>query len=144
LGTFFGKKTTENMLRRLQQPALAPDLGLLLLRLGVGILMLLHGYEKLQGFMRGEGADWPDPLHVGGRVSMGLTIFAEFFCSILLMLGLATRAALIMLLGLMIIIVFVLHGSDPLSDREHAILFLIPYFTLFFTGPGKYALDEYW
>lgn len=116
------------------------DAGVLLLRI-CGALMLLHGWPKLLDFSEGS-KDWPDPFHVGSTASYALTVFAEFFCTILLLIGLFTRLALIPLIILMIVIVFIIHGEDSLADREHAIMYLMSYVALLFTGPGKYSLDR--
>lgn len=116
------------------------DAGALLLRLICG-LMLLHGWSKYTEYAEGI-KDWPDPLHVGMTLSYQLTIFAELFCTIFLILGLFTRAALIPLIVLMLVIVFIIHGEDTFADREHAIMYLLSYLALFFTGPGKYSLDR--
>ena len=116
------------------------SLSMLILRVSFALLMIPHGYEKLRSFMSGNH-DFPDPLHVSPIVSQGLTVFAEFFCSILLILGLFTRPALIILIGCMAVIAFILQWNDPLGDKEHAILYLIGYITIFLTGAGKYSLD---
>ena len=120
--------------------ALSLDSGLLLLRICCA-LMLLHGWPKFISFSE-DSAEWPDPLHVGSTVSYALTVFAELFCSIFLLLGLYTRLALIPLIILMLVIVFVIHGGESFADREHGILYLMAYQALFFTGPGKYSLDR--
>jgi putative oxidoreductase len=39
--------------------------------------------------------------------------------------------------------VFIVHGPDPLADKEFAILYLVPYVALFFYGPGKFSLDRF-
>ena len=111
-----------------------------LLRVGLAGLLAPHGYDKLQSFLAGDH-DFPDPLHVTPAVSQGLTIFAEFVCSLLLILGLFTRLASIVLIVCMLVIAFVIHGKDPLGDKEHALLYCIGFFVIFLTGPGKYSLD---
>jgi putative oxidoreductase len=116
------------------------SVAILILRVGFAFLLIPHGYDKLQEFLAGHH-DFPDPLHLTPIVSHGLTIFAEFFCSILLFLGLFTRPALIILIVCMAIISFMIHGSDPLGDKEHALLYLIGYISIFITGGGKYSLD---
>ncbi len=116
------------------------SLAILILRVGFALLLIPHGYDKLQEFLAGHH-DFPDPLHVTPIVSHGLTIFAEFFCSVLLFLGLFTRPALIVLIACMAIIVFFIHGNDPLGDKEHALLYLLAYISIFLTGAGKYSLD---
>lgn len=120
---------------------IATDLGLLFLRLVCGFFLATHGWGKFIHY--GENAaKFPDPLHVTPQVSALLTIFAELFCSVFLMLGLFTRLALIPLMITMIMIIFVIHGNDPLGDREHAALFLAPFILLFLSGPGSYSLDR--
>jgi putative oxidoreductase len=116
------------------------SLAILILRIGFSFFLVHHGYDKLKEFLAGNH-DFPDPLKVTPIVSHGLTVFAEFFCSILLIFGLFTRPALIFLIGCMAIIAFVLQWNDPLGDKEHAILYLITYISLFITGAGKYSLD---
>jgi putative oxidoreductase len=119
---------------------LSMDLGLLLLRLCLG-LMALHGWSKWEDFEAGS-ADWPDPFHVGTKASYALTVFAELFCSVFVILGLATRVALVPLIVCMLVIVFNVHAGDPLADREHGLLYLLGYLALFLTGPGKISLQQ--
>ena len=131
------------MLKKYLKPTSLPNqvsLAVFVLRLSFGFLMISHGYDKLQEFLAGKH-DFPDPLHVSPVISHGLTVFAEFFCSILLILGLLTRPALIFLIGCMGIITFSIHGSDPLGDKEHALLYLYTYLAIFLTGAGKYSID---
>jgi putative oxidoreductase len=116
------------------------DLGILLLRICCAF-MAIHGWSKLTDFYDGI-AEWPDPFYVGPVASKGLTIFAELICTILLVLGLFTRTALIPLIICMLVIVFVVHAEDTIPDREHPIMYLIMYLSLFVTGPGKYSIDK--
>jgi putative oxidoreductase len=57
------------------------------------------------------------------------------------MLGAATRLAVIPLIINMSVIVFVVHADDPWQRQEFALLFLIPFLTLLFTGPGHFSID---
>jgi putative oxidoreductase len=132
------------MLKKLLSPTLQTpqtDYGLLILRIGISFFMARHGYDKLQSLLAGS-TDFPDPLHIGGQLSLALTVFAEFFCSILLALGLFTRLALIPLIICMVVIVFVVSAKESLDDKEHALLFLVAYIALFCTGAGKFSVDE--
>lgn len=118
------------------------SIGLLLLRIGVGGLMaILHGWDKLISFSFKMNT-FPDPFHLGSPISLALTVFSELFCSILLIFGLATRVATIPLIITMLVAIFVIHGEDPVEKKELALLYLIPYITLFFTGAGKISLDH--
>lgn len=119
---------------------LAADAGLLILRMGAGLLMGTHGWSKLMGFSEKSG-DFYNFLGLGDEISLALTVFAEFFCSMFLLLGIGTRLFLVPLIVVALVIVFGVHGADPLSDKEHGILYLLPYITLMLTGPGKYSID---
>jgi putative oxidoreductase len=103
--------------------------------------MLTHGLPKLMNMMAGT-SKFGDPIGLGKDLSLGLTVFAEFVCSILIMLGLATRLALIPLLIAMLVAAFVAHAGDPFGKKEMALLYLLIYITLFITGPGQYSIDN--
>jgi putative oxidoreductase len=115
--------------------------GLLLFRLAIGFFMLTHGWQKLENFST-LSAVFPDPIGVGSSTSLILIIFAEFFCSILIILGLFTRLATIPLIVGMAVAAFVIHGNDPLAVRELSLLYLSLYVSLAFLGPGGYSLDK--
>ena len=66
---------------------------------------------------------------------------AEVVAAILLILGLGTRFVLIPLIITMLVAFFIVHADDPFSKKELALLYLIPFISLFLTGPGKYSLD---
>lgn len=119
----------------------SPDLAALVLRAGTSILMITHGYPKFQKILNGDFS-FADPIGIGEGPSLVMTAFAEFFCSVLLLLGLFTKPALIFLIFTMIVVIFMVHGNDPFSDKEHGISFLVPYISLFLTGPGKFSLDH--
>jgi putative oxidoreductase len=131
------------MLREFLKPIPLTDrlsLAVFILRVGFAFFLATHGYGKLQSFLAGDH-DFPDPFHVSPILSQGLTIFAEFFCSILIILGFFTRIAVIILIICMMVVAFIIHGPDPIGDKEHAILYVISFIVIFLTGPGKYSLD---
>lgn len=122
--------------------AAATDWASLILRLTLGILMARHGYSKMLNMLAGDYS-FTDPIGLGEPTSLVLTVFSEFVCSLLLVLGLWTRLALIPLIFTMLVIVFVVHGADPLNDKEHGLLFLLPYVALFLLGSGRFSLDAF-
>lgn len=116
----------------------------LLLRVTICALMITHGYPKFKTLMAGGPYDFPDPIGVGSTLSLILVVLAEFVCSILIVLGLFTRPALIVLMINMIIISFVVHGPDSLGDKEHALMYLFSYAALFLLGSGRFSVEHWW
>lgn len=124
----------------LSKNPLSIDLAVLILRVCTGGFMLTHGWPKLANF--GERMEkFRDPIGLGSELSLTLTVFAEFFCSILLILGIYTRLALIPLIITMSVVAFIVHSNDPFGDKEKALLFLSAFIALFLAGPGKFSFD---
>lgn len=118
------------------------DIGLLILRVGIGAFMLVaHGWGKLAGFGELAGV-FPDPIGLGSTVSLSLAIFAEVLCALLIVFGLGTRFAAVPLVVTMVVAAFVVHADDPWAKKEFALLYAIPFLTLIFTGGGRFALDS--
>lgn len=112
----------------------------LILRVGLGVFMIPHGFGKYSRF--DELSDrFMDFIGLGSTMSLSLAIFAELICSALLILGLGTRAILIPLIITMITAAFIAHAGDPLSDKEHSLMYLVGYLSIFIMGAGKYSLD---
>lgn len=117
------------------------SLGLLLLRVLVGVTMLTHGLAKLTSFSE-LASTFQDPIGLGSTLSLILIIAAEVGCSVLVMVGAFTRLATIPLVFSMLVALFVVHGSDPFSMKELPLLYLGIYILLFFTGAGRISLDS--
>ncbi|RKE81071.1 MULTISPECIES: DoxX family protein [unclassified Chryseobacterium] len=118
------------------------DIILLAVRVFVGFAMLSHGFPKLQMLLTGGKIEFFDFMGLGPQVSLILTVFAEFVCSILLILGLFTRVALGFLIFTMIIAGFVVHGADPFEKREMSLIYLSVYLLLMVIGAGKVSVDH--
>lgn len=89
-----------------------------------------------------EMADkFPDPIGMGSQFSLIMAIGAEVGCSLLLILGLGTRLAVVPLAFTMIVALFVVHGADPWKVKELAAIYLAVYAVIFITGPGSFSLD---
>lgn len=113
---------------------------MLFLRIGVGALMMTHGYSKLIKFSEKKG-EFMNFLGLGSTASLALVIFAEFFCSILLILGLFTRLATIPLLITMGVVIYKVNNMDVFARAELATLFFISYVVILMVGPGKASVD---
>jgi putative oxidoreductase len=119
-----------------------PSIGLLVLRLGTGgLLLYAHGLGKVLEFSK-RAPTFADPIGLGPHVSFALVVFAEFFCSIAIMLGLATRLAAVPIAIFTLVAVFVQHAADPFPKKELPLLYLIPVLTLMATGAGRFSLDR--
>ena len=116
------------------------DIGLLLLRVCLGSFMLTHGWQKLSSFAE-TAQKFPDPLGLGSQTSLALAVFAEFFCSIALILGLATRLALIPLMTTMVVAGFIVTRPGGFGKMEMALLYLAGSVALMLAGPGRISLD---
>ncbi len=124
------------------------DLGLLLLRLTLGVLMLFHGIHKLiagVGFIGGmlAGIGLPEWIAYG-------SLLGEVVASVMLILGLWTRAAAVVFAGNMAVAILMAHlgqlfSVDPMTGGwmpELPMLYLMGAVVLFFTGGGRYALTK--
>ena len=118
------------------------DIVLLVVRVFVGFAMLSHGFPKLQMLLAGGKIEFFDFMGLGPQISLILTVFAEFVCSILLILGLFTRVSLGFLIFTMVIAGFVVHGADPFEKREMPLIYLSVYLLLMVIGAGKISVDH--
>ncbi|MCU0379820.1 MAG: DoxX family protein [Chitinophagaceae bacterium] len=123
-----------------QYPGWAFNISMFLLRAGLGLLMIPHGYDKLVHFATYK-KDFLNFLGMGGTISLALTVFAEFFCSIFLIMGLFSRLTVIPLIINMVVVIFQAHNGDIFGDGEHGSLFLIGYLAILLCGPGKASVD---
>ncbi len=118
------------------------DLALLFLRLSAGLSMiLLHGWKKLitfptavKDFQAVVGPPW---------MSLGLAVFAEVICSVMLIAGVLTRFAAAVLAITMAVALLVVHKGDMTFEGggELAGMYLFIYITLLLTGGGRFSAD---
>ena len=119
------------------------SIGILAARIGFGGMMLTHGWPKLERVISSGKLQFGDPIGLGPEISLILTIFAEFVCSILIILGLKTKLAAIPPAFTMLVAAFVVHLDDPFGKKEFALLYFFGFFILIFVGSGQYSMDNY-
>ncbi|SEW19279.1 putative oxidoreductase [Chryseobacterium wanjuense] len=117
------------------------DIILLIVRVFIGFAMLSHGFPKLQTLLEGGKIEFFDFLGLGPQITLILTVFSEFVCSILLILGLFTRVALGFLVFTMIIAGFVVLSAEPFAKQELSFIYLSVYLLLIVFGAGKISVD---
>lgn len=128
------------------QPAMT-DLGLIVLRLAFGGMLLFgHGWGKLQDYGNLK-TTFPDPLGIGNHMSVLGAIFAEVVCAALIMIGLATRLAAIVIVFTFAVAAFIVHKADPLfmaggAAKEPALMYMSAALALVFLGPGRISIDH--
>lgn len=121
-------------------------IGLLILRVGIGITIFFHGLPKIMG--------GPERWEMLGSTMSNLGInfaptfwgfmaaFAETVGGILFALGLFFRPAAFLLVGTMIVALTMhLSQGDDFMKYGHALDLLIVFVAALFTGPGRYSLD---
>lgn len=116
------------------------DTGLLILRVGAGLLMASHGLGKVQQIIAGD-MSFPDPIGIGAAPSLILAAFAEFICALAVVLGFKTRFAAIPVAFTMLVGAFIVHANDGWEKQEFPLLYAIVFLALVFTNSGKYSLD---
>ena len=116
------------------------DLGLFILRLGLSLMMLTHGWGKFNRLFADE-IKFGDPIGLGSTLSIYLIVLAEFIAPILIILGFKTRWMAFFPAFAMGVAAFVAHGDDPFARKEKALLYLCGYLAVLLCGPGRYALD---
>ena len=120
------------------------NLGLLVLRVWLGLsMLLLHGWSKVEKY-EGMSQGFPDPLGVGPAMSLNLVIFAEVLCAFLLVVGLAARLAAVPLVITMAVAFFAVHGGALVGEGngEMAFVYLAGFVALLIAGPGKFSFDH--
>ena len=117
------------------------EIALFVARVGIAILMLTHGISKIP-LLNETPIPFMNIMGLGAKLSLSLAIFAEVGCSILILIGLGTRLAVIPLMVTMLIAVLMVHSTDPFSKQELGLLYLLVYTVLLLMGSGKYSLDK--
>ena len=123
----------------------ATDLGLLFLRTSFGIsLFLKHGFEKITGFGK-MLQGFPDPFHLGARLSLSIATASDMIAAIFLIVGFATRpSAFFVACNILIAWLFVHHGMFFGKDADHGevcVLYICGFLAVLLCGPGRYSVD---
>ncbi len=121
------------------------DLGKLILRLLVGILLLFHGIDKLQ-----HGYGFVEQMLVKARFPgyfSHLVIVGELLAPFFMILGLYTRQAALIQFFVMLTAIFVFHSKELFSMSLHGgyalelqAFYLFGALAVFFFGAGRFNL----
>lgn len=126
-------------LARLDAPRLT-DAGLLFMRVAAALLLLcVHGLPKLLNWSA-ELQRIEDPFGIGPDLTLGMAVFAEVLCPLLLILGIGARLACLPVLAVLLVALVVVHPDWTLEQGQFAWLLLALYGGLAITGPGGFSL----
>ncbi len=130
------------------------DLGLLVLRAGLGVVLVAHGLQKLFGWWGGEGlTGFRDALSDVGYQHAGILTYCaaggEIAAGVLLVLGLFTPLAAAGALAYMVNgLIAGMAGQNSRSfpfflpgGHEYEITLIVAAVTVILVGPGRYGFD---
>lgn len=117
-------------------------LGLPIFRIAVSLMMMTHGWAKLMKLTSGGEIKFYNFMGMGPELSLGLAVIGELFAPLLIIIGFKTRYAAFPAMFTMAIAAFVVHGGDPLDEKELALCYFFSFLLIFLTGPGAYSLDN--
>lgn len=128
-------------------PTTADDIGKLILRLTLGVLMLFHGVGKLLGGVEGisgmvQGIGLPASLAYGVYIG-------EVLAPILVVVGWYARVGAGLIVANMLVAILLAHPGDILTlgrsggwGLELQGFFLFTALALAFTGPGRLSINN--
>jgi putative oxidoreductase len=128
------------------------NIGLLLIRLVIGILFIGHGAQKLFGWFGGYGlkgtGGWFESIGMKPGVTVALMAgLTELVGGVLFALGLVTPLGGIMIAATMVIAIAKVHGANGLwstsNGYEYNLVLLAVTIGIALVGPGQYALDAF-
>lgn len=118
------------------------SLGLLFFRVAVSVeLILVHGLKKL-GVGVSTAEVVPNPLHLPEALNQIFATTANVILPLFVIFGVATRLAVLPILAVTLTGYFVVHGSDPLPERDIPFMYSISFLLLLIAGAGKYSVDS--
>lgn len=112
---------------------------ILVLRVVFGVLFFIHGLDKMLNFNTLVNG-YPSVLGFGSYMTLMVSIFCEFCCSLFLIAGLLQRLLTIPMIVAMGVAFFDIHDA-MMPEGELALIYFIVFIVLFLVGPGRYSVD---
>lgn len=120
----------------------APNVGLTLVRIVVGLFLIYHGWEVFDTAKMNEYLTWDNfKQSSNGKLLLYAGKSAELIAGILFVLGLFTRMASLVTIGTLGYIAFGLGNGIVWYNDQHPFLFVLLAFLFLFTGPGPFSMD---
>ena len=119
------------------------NMALLIFRILLSVeLFRVHGLKKFK-LKNGQKEHVPNPLHLPERLNGLVATFSDTVVPVLVILGIATRLAILPTIGVTAIGYFVVHRNDPVEIRDVPFMYTLCFLFLLAVGPGTYSLDNY-
>lgn len=119
------------------------NVALLIFRVLLSIeLFRVHGLKKFR-LENGQKEHVPNPLHLPEQLNGLVATFSDTVVPVLVILGVATRLAVLPTIGVTAIGYFVVHRNDPVEIRDVPFMYTLCFLFLLAVGPGTYSLDTY-
>ena len=112
---------------------------ILCLRVFFGVLFFTHGLDKLMNFNQ-LSETYPSVFGFGSYMTLMVSIFCEFCCSLFLISGFLLRITVIPMIISMAVAFFDIHDA-MFPEGELSLIYFIMFLILFFTGSGRYSVD---
>lgn len=112
---------------------------ILVVRVIFGILFFTHGVDKMMNF-NSLVDSYPSVFGFGSYMTLMVTIFCEFCCSLFLIAGLLVRIMTVPMIIAMGVAFFDVHDA-MMPEGELALIYFIMFIILFLVGPGRYSID---
>ena len=128
------------------------NIGLLIIRLVIGLLFVGHGAQKLFGWFGGYGlkgtGGWFESIGMKPGVTVALFAgLAELIGGILFALGFLTPLAAVLIAGTMLMAIMKVHAPNGLwataNGYEYNLTLIAVVIGIALIGPGQFALDAF-
>jgi len=117
--------------------------GLTAIRIIIGCFLIYHGWEVFDKTKMDEYSTWDVFKKSSSPALMAyLGKTAELVAGFLLVTGLFTRIACVIIIGTFIYIPFFVGSGKIWYEDQYPFLFALFGFVFFFAGPGKYSADH--
>jgi putative oxidoreductase len=105
-------------------------------------LFRVHGLKKFRQ-ENGQREHVPNPLHLPDKLNGWVATFSDTIVPFLVILGAATRIAVIPTIGVTAIGYFLVHRKDNPEVRDVPYMYTISLLLLLFLGAGRFSIDSF-
>jgi putative oxidoreductase len=114
-----------------------------IVRMILGVFLIIHGKEIFDNALMSDYAKWDSfKKYPSPEVAVYVGKWNELLAGILLLLGLFTRLACLLVMASFLFITFFVGNGKFWYEDQHPFMFVLVGAIIFFTGPGKWSIDH--